>query len=195
MAERTCSIEGCDSPTKARGWCRAHYLRWYKTGDPLMIRPARWDGYERPSCSVNDCEQLAHARGLCAVHFPRYRRHGDPLAGRRPNVIGTEDERFWAKLERLGPSDCWLWQYGLFGNGYAQFVSDAGLVYAHRWVYERCVGPIPDGLVIDHRCHNEDQDCPGGRTCEHRRCVNPGHLEVVTTGQNVRRALHRSNDW
>lgn len=41
MAEGTCSIEGCDQPTRARGWCRRHYLRWHKTGDPMgtLLRP------------------------------------------------------------------------------------------------------------------------------------------------------------
>lgn len=38
MAKRTCSIDGCDSPVIGRGWCRRHYLRWYKTGDPLKLR-------------------------------------------------------------------------------------------------------------------------------------------------------------
>jgi hypothetical protein len=194
MAERTCSIDGCENPVKGRGWCRVHYLRWYKTGNPLTIRPGRWEGYERPTCSVTDCDGPAHARGFCTIHFPRYRRHGDPLAGRRMNVTGTEEERFWAQTDRRSPDECWPWRFGRFATGYAQFTSDSGLTYGHRWVYERYVAPIPDGLVIDHRCHNEDQHCVGGRTCEHRRCVNPGHLEVVTAQQNFRRARLRSNE-
>lgn len=38
MPKRTCSIESCESPVVGRGWCRKHYLRWYKTGDPLKVR-------------------------------------------------------------------------------------------------------------------------------------------------------------
>lgn len=34
-----CSIDGCDGPIAARGWCRKHYLRWYKTGNPMKVRP------------------------------------------------------------------------------------------------------------------------------------------------------------
>lgn len=32
----TCSIDTCDNPVLARGWCKKHYLRWYKHGDPLF---------------------------------------------------------------------------------------------------------------------------------------------------------------
>jgi hypothetical protein len=45
----------------------------------------------------------------------------------------------------------------------------------HRWYYERDIGPIPDGLEIDHLCSN-------------RGCVNPAHLEAVTHTENIRRS-------
>jgi hypothetical protein len=38
MAFLACSIDGCTGAARARGWCRRHYLRWYKTGDPLTVR-------------------------------------------------------------------------------------------------------------------------------------------------------------
>lgn len=193
MAERTCSIEGCGSPVRGRGWCQAHYLRWYKTGDPLAIRPGRWDGYERPACSVTDCDRPAHAGGLCTIHAPRKRRHGDPLAGRRRNATGTDAERFWAQADRRGPSECWPWLTGRYPSGYGQFSGSFGSASAHRWVYLNTVGDIPDGLVLDHRCHNEDPSCPGGRRCLHKRCVNPAHLEPVTSQTNLLRARRRSN--
>ena len=44
----------------------------------------------------------------------------------------------------------------------------------HRAIYEKFVGPIPDGLTIDHLCRN-------------RLCVNPAHLEPVTLAANVLR--------
>lgn len=59
---------------------------------------------------------------------------------------------------------------------------------AHRVAWEVANGaPIPDGLVIDHTCHNEDHSCRDDRDCRHRRCVNPDHLEAVTFTTNVAR--------
>lgn len=38
MTQRTCSIDGCDAPSRARGWCNRHYSRWLKCGDPTELR-------------------------------------------------------------------------------------------------------------------------------------------------------------
>ena len=62
---------------------------------------------------------------------------------------------------------------------------------AHRLVYERLLGPVPDGLQLDHVCHTRSTTCRGGVTCLHRRCVNPYHLEPVTSQENTRRAIER----
>ena len=45
MPKRTCSLDDCTSPVYGRGWCKTHWQRWYRTGDPTGIRPGRWDGY------------------------------------------------------------------------------------------------------------------------------------------------------
>jgi hypothetical protein len=52
--------------------------------------------------------------------------------------------------------------------------------YAHRVAYELLIGAVPNDLTLDHLCHTRDAACPGGRTCPHRRCVNPAHLEPVS---------------
>lgn len=88
------------------------------------------------------------------------------------------DQRFWARVDKTG--ECWEWQgaghkrsnHGMFG-----WSKDGvkAVMYAHRYAYERLVGEIPEGLVIDHLCSNP-------------RCVNPAHLEPVTIGENTIRA-------
>jgi hypothetical protein len=70
---------------------------------------------------------------------------------------------------------CWIWQRAISKNGYAQQVRDGRQQGVHRLFYEDFIGPIPDGLQLDHLCRV-------------RACVNPGHLEPVTCGENLRRS-------
>lgn len=86
-------------------------------------------------------------------------------------------DRFWSKVDRTG--DCWLWTDHLMPKGYAQFHVGGSYQarqrpYAHRWIYEQTVGPIPEGYEIDHLCRV-------------RHCVNPAHLEPVTHAENTAR--------
>ncbi|MBK9019815.1 MAG: HNH endonuclease [Sulfuritalea sp.] len=71
---------------------------------------------------------------------------------------------------------CWLWRGALNKGGYGWFQRSAKRHLAHRWFYEAYLGGIPEGLVIDHLCRV-------------RNCVNPDHLEVVTSGENVKRGM------
>lgn len=38
MTERSCTIDGCTDEVRSRGWCRWHYMQWFRTGDPLTPR-------------------------------------------------------------------------------------------------------------------------------------------------------------
>lgn len=86
------------------------------------------------------------------------------------------EDRFWQKVVPTG--FCWGWGGYHSRTGYAQFTPHPGdsPIPAHRYGYEQLVGPIPDGLVLDHLCRN-------------RGCVNPDHLQPVTQQENTLRGF------
>lgn len=79
----TCSIDGCDKPVKARGWCAAHYKAWEKYGDPLVNKARR--AVITP-CGVTGCGKAAQTRGLCPPHYKALLRHGDPTIRKNNSV-------------------------------------------------------------------------------------------------------------
>lgn len=102
------------------------------------------------------------------TEYARFRRGGGRL---RPT---TAEGRFWQKV-LADPSGCWLWVGSRTTAGYGSFFFSKQR-YAHRFAYELCIGKIPDGLELDHLCRI-------------RCCVNPSHLEPVTTQENGRRGM------
>lgn len=100
-------------------------------------------------------------------------------------------DRFWAKVDKSGPvsfngEPCWTWTGAIQSGGYGSFKIGGKAFKAHRVAYELLVDEIPDGLKIDHLCHNADPSCSGA-SCQHRRCVNPAHMEPVTQRVNILR--------
>lgn len=104
---------------------------------------------------------------------------------RRKYIRGTVQERLTAYIRAL-PNGCWEWTGLISKAGYGVMGVDQEMLYAHRLVHELARGPIPDGLDLDHTCHDPAL-CTGGSTCQHRRCVNPYHTEPTTRGINVGR--------
>ena len=82
--------------------------------------------------------------------------------------------------DKIEVGDCWHWTGAASHDGYGRVYTERGVKYAHRVVWELLVGPIPEGLVIDHLCRN-------------RSCVNPDHLEPVTRKENQRRGQANQN--
>jgi HNH endonuclease len=81
--------------------------------------------------------------------------------------------RFWTKVERGAPDECWMWTGGIQGKGYGQFYPQKRNPQgAHRFAWELANGTkVPPGMHVMHSC-----DTP--------RCVNPAHLSVGTAAQN-----------
>lgn len=71
---------------------------------------------------------------------------------------------------------CWIWTGVTMKSGYGKVWFNGRNRSTHRVVYELLVGPIPEGLQLDHLCRN-------------RSCCNPQHLEPVTCRENVRRGI------
>lgn len=127
------------------------------------------------SCAVADCDAPATSREWCPRHYARWKRWGDPLAGALPKNLGLA-ARFWPRVDKNGPNGCWIWTGTRAKTGYGTIGADrtGWTLLAHRVAYEFVIGPIPEGLTLDHLCRV-------------RLCVNPAHLEPVTLAENKRR--------
>lgn len=75
---------------------------------------------------------------------------------------------------------CWIWSGAVHKTGYGQIKWNGKSTVAHRVVYTLTKGEIPKGLVIDH-------------LCSVKLCVNPDHLEAVTSKTNTQRAWDRNH--
>lgn len=105
-------------------------------------------------------------------------RMGDPLR----YVQGHNRRKSLVEYVVDEQTGCWVWQRTINPQtGYGSAYRNGRMGSAHRAYYEEHVGPIPEGLHIDHLCSN-------------RPCVNPAHLEAVTCGENLRRAYERPNE-
>ena len=87
-----------------------------------------------------------------------------------PGTVISIRDRFFSKVEKT--KSCWLWVGAKTGNGYGAIKVNGKMRPAHRVSYELHLGPIPDGLIVLHKCDN-----PG--------CVRPMHLRAGTHKDNT----------
>jgi hypothetical protein len=86
-------------------------------------------------------------------------------------------ERFWSKVDKRGPDECWLWIGAQQSPGYGRIRIAKKAVYAHRASFELANGYAP-GEVVMH-------------TCDNPSCVNPVHLRDATHAENHRDCIDK----
>lgn len=124
------------------------------------------------ACSYPECGRPEYGRGLCRKHYDRLRRYGT-VELTKPSF----HVRFWRRVNKT--ATCWLWTGSISVYGYGQVGRKGRMLRCHRVSYEEHVGPIAEGMVLDHLCRV-------------RHCVNPAHLEQVTARVNILRGEGRT---
>lgn len=181
-----CSIDGCTKKPKGRGWCAAHWERWSVYGDPLAGGPERTK--RTGACSQPGCLTRDYAHGFCSKHYNRWRRYGDPDALPKYDYL----TKVLRVVREIPPPPfftesglpCWLVPPSENVSDRRYLSIDDRSVACYRLTYAEFVGPIPEGLALDHLCMRPP-------------CVNPWHLEPVTASVNSQRhiAARRDGRW
>lgn len=127
-----CTVKECNRVATTRGWCSAHYLRWFKTGDvradlPIAIRTSR----KGVICSVGLCARPVKGRGLCDAHYQRW--------------VDTGDVQESRPLRRAKGT-------GTVQRGYVSIRKDGKTRLEHRLVMEQMLGrALLPGENVHHK--------------------------------------------
>jgi hypothetical protein len=87
-------------------------------------------------------------------------------------------ERFWSKVDRRGPDECWPWLSSAASKGYGRFRVGRLNVHSNRAAWALANGRDPGGLIVRHSCDNPP-------------CCNPRHLLLGTHADNTQDKVER----
>lgn len=175
---KACSVDRCNKPHLARGFCAMHYKRQYAEvlGD----------------CTIDGCPKKAFNKGgLCSAHYAKMRKYGDPLhCVRTPN---GEPARFVDAAMSFKGHECLIWPFSRASGGYARATFEGRHVIVSAYICEKVHGPRPfPKAEAAHSCGNG-----------HLGCVSPSHIswktrkenmqDMVTHGRSLRGVRHPSS--
>jgi len=164
---RLCSVEGCGKVHLSLGYCRAHYGRYKRYGDPLAggVTPKP----RGVPCEVAGCEKPTVQHGRCAMHNSRLRRHGSVHGGK----FVQGEQLGWLRDRATNVGDeCLLWPYAIDPTGYGVVHFRGRKDGAHRVM---CI--LTNGEPVSG-------DLEAAHSCGVRSCVNPKHLRWATSREN-----------
>jgi hypothetical protein len=134
-------------------------------------------GWVNRTCLVTNC---CNPKCLVLTTNRKKVRPDRHAVTRRLRAEESLEDRFWSKVDKRGPDDCWEWQASRYEKGYGFFrrrAHQAGrkgdCIQSHRMTWELVHGPIPDGKQILHRCDNPP-------------CCNPAHLFLGSHDANMK---------
>jgi hypothetical protein len=160
--------------------CKAHYYR-KRRGQPMhgSVKPRTEGGAQ---CAVDDCSNRVSSRGLCSTHS--YQRDKDGKVGPRRQVPrgSTLQQRMDYYTAEPNENGCRLWLGGINTSGYPVVSSgkSGGGFMAHRVAYELATGDVPQRHEPIHH------------TCAVSACVEPSHLQKITSHENTAEMLERT---
>lgn len=133
------------------------------------------------TCSIDSCDRSARCRGMCMTHYGNLYKYGHAIPRRDWSIEETLDDCGWDITE----ADCWEWRGDRNELGYGRLTLTRKNLHkarVHRLMFERYFGPIPDGMIVRHKCDNPP-------------CSNPDHLELGTMAENSRDMIDRGRHW
>ena len=123
-------------------------------------------------CSVDSCDRPVDCKDLCGLHYQRLRNYGDVTYSEScPRYLTMGEKLKWYGWD-VTPTGCWELHGTRDKDGYVVFYAEGKNQHSHRAAYKEWVCPIPEGMVVRHKCDNPP-------------CINPKHLELGTVQDNV----------